>query len=432
MMRKIRISFRGILLSICAISVVTAVALYLGVVVGVIGVNLPKPTGPYAVGCANYDMVDPSRSETFIDSPNALRSIVATVYYPAQPPPGAKPAPYTEGKMAQLLAAQVHLPAMTAKLIHSHAYVDVPLAEGIFPVVLFLPGIGTPPLEYTSSAEDLASHGYVVAMLYPTYSVPATVFSDGRVAMMNDAGLRSEKEPPGTSDEQTEKDRDAIGSVWVADARFALDQLSKLNSDDPLLKNHLEMERVGIYGHSFGGATAAEVLRVDGRFCAGINMDGKPFGMTDSRRIDRPFMWMASDYSNVTDGQLAQIHMSRMEFNEKIDKRVNEREVFLGSLEGGYRFILKGSTHGTYITDEAFLGGLIPGMKDKLASIGGSRASMVINTYVSTFFDYALKQQSTKLLDAASPEWPDVEMKIYRRGGARSTSGRPPEAMENN
>lgn len=415
MIPKTWLSVRKILLSILSIMFVAVLALYLGVVVGAIGVTLPKPTGPYAVGRATYDMVDPFRSETFVDDANTLRSIVATVYYPAQPPHGTKPAPYTEGKMAQLLAAQVHLPAITAKLIHSHAYLDVPLAEGKSPVVLFLPGIGTPPLEYTSSAEDLASHGYVVAMLYPTYSVPVTVFSDGRVEMMNDAGLRSEKEPPGTSEEQTDKDRDAIGSVWVADARFALDQLSKLNRDDPLLKDHLDLERVGIYGHSFGGATAAEALKIDGRFSAGINMDGKAFGMTDSTRIERPFMWMASDYSNVTDGQLAQIHMSRTEFNEKISKRVNEREDFLRPLPEGHLFILKGSTHGTFVTDEAFLGGLIPGMKDKLASIDGSRASMVSHTYVSTFFDYYLKKRSTELLDGNSAEWPDVEMMVIRR-----------------
>jgi hypothetical protein len=43
-------------------------------------------------------------------------------------------------------------------------------------------------------------------------------------------------EPAGTSDAQTNQDRNAIGSVWVADARFTLDQLTKLNSDDKLLK----------------------------------------------------------------------------------------------------------------------------------------------------------------------------------------------------
>ena len=41
--------------------------------------------------------------------------------------------------------------------------------------------------------------------------------------------------PAGTSNAQTNQDRNAIAAVWVADARFTLDQLTKLNSDDKLL-----------------------------------------------------------------------------------------------------------------------------------------------------------------------------------------------------
>jgi len=143
---------------------------------------------------------------------------------------------YVEGKIADLLASKAHLPAIAAHLIHAHAYEHVPLAQGSFPVALFSPGIGTPPVEYTSTVEDVDSHGYIVVMLYHTYSVPFTVFADGRVALLNEAGIRSENEPAGTSDAQTNQDRNAIGSVWVADARFTLDQLTKLNSDDKLLK----------------------------------------------------------------------------------------------------------------------------------------------------------------------------------------------------
>ena len=246
-------------------------------------------------------------------------------------------------------------------------------------------------------------------MLYPTYSVPVTVFSDGRVADMSAAGIRSENEPAGTSEEQIEKDRDAIGAVWVADVRFALDYFTDLNRNDPLLKDHLDLDRVGVYGHSFGGATAAEVLRTDGRFKAAINMDGTVFAMTDASQIDRPLMWMASDYSDVSDAQLAQIKMSRAEFDEKVRKRLGQRWEFLGRLKEGYEFILKGSTHSTYITDEAFLGGIIPGMKDPLTAIDGARASTIINAYVVAFFDQVLKGQKS-LFDGDRAEYPEVQL----------------------
>ncbi|HKF36389.1 MAG TPA: hypothetical protein VKB35_05760, partial [Ktedonobacteraceae bacterium] len=365
------------------------------------------------VGRINYDLLDPSRRETFLKNPRTRREIVVTVYYPADPPANARPAAYVEGKMADLLASKVHLPAVAVQLIHAHAYEQVPIARGSFPVVLFSPGIGTPPVEYTSTVEDVASHGYIVAMLYPTYSVPMTVFSDGRVAMMSQAGIRSENEPAGTSDAQTNKDRNAIGSVWVADARFTLDQLTKLNTDDKLLKGHLNLDEVGMYGHSFGGATAAEVCREDIRFKACINMDGTVFSMTNSSQIKQSLLWMASDYSQVTDSQLQQVHLRRSEFNAKMQQRNEQRETFVQGLARGYVFVLRGSTHSTYITDEALLGPVVPGLQDPLATIDGGRAVAVINTYVSAFFDTYLKHQEIYLLKGDVPQYPEVDLQTF-------------------
>lgn len=404
---------RKTVLSLLLIVFLMSLTLCLGVISGLIGIHFPQLTGSYAVGRANYDLVDPSRQETFGKDPKARRAIVMTVYYPANPPATAQLAPYAEGKMAEQLASLVHVPEVAVQLIHVHAYEHVPVANGTFPVVLFSPGIGVPPLEYTSSVEDLTSHGYVVAMLYPTYSVPMTVFSDGSVAMMSQAGIRSENEPAGTSDAQTNKDRNAIGSVWVADARFTLNQLTKLNSDDKLLKEHLNLAEVGMYGHSFGGATAAEVCREDTRFKACINMDGTAFTMTSSSQIKQPLLWMASDYSQVTGSQLQQVHLTRSEFNAKIQQRNEERATFVQALKQGYVFVLKGSTHSTYITDEALLGPIVPGLKDDLATIDGGRAVTVISAYVSAFFDTYLKQQETHLLKGDVPQYPEVDLQTF-------------------
>lgn len=391
---------------------VAVLALYLAIANRLIGVDFPALTGKYTVGRANYDLVDPSRQEIFGADPSAHREIVVTVYYPANPPATARPAPYVEGKAAEVLASKIHLPAFAFQLVHSHAFEQVPMAEGEFPVVLFSPGIGTPPSEYTSAVENLASHGYVVAVLYHTYSVPVTVFSDGRVAMIDDAGIRSEIEPDGTSDTQINKDRDLIGSVWVADAQFALAELAAFNGADSLLKGHLNLDQVGMYGHSFGGATAAQVLSIDKRFKAGINMDGTTFDLTDSTQINQPFMWMGSGYSDVTDDQLKQINMSRADFTAQIQKRDQEREAFVSKLKSGSLFVLKGSTHSTYIADEAILGPIVPGLKDPLATIDGTRAVKVINTYVVAFFDEHLKGIDSTLLKGPAPSYPEVYFRV--------------------
>jgi predicted dienelactone hydrolase len=394
-----------------------------------IGFDFPRLSGSYAVGRANYDVVDGSRPETFGSDPKARRAFVMTVYYPAKPAANARPAPYAEGKIADQLASLAHVPGIAVGLIHSHAYEHVPVADGVFPVVLFSPGIGTPPVEYTALVEDLASRGYVVAALYPTYSVPMTLFTDGHAVTISQAGIRSENEPDGTSEEQTNKDRNAITEVWAADARFALDRLTTYNGDDhsngngngdtggnggdALLKGHLDLHHVGMYGHSFGGATAAEVCREDPRFKACANLDGTAFSMTNGAQIAQPFLWMSSDYSQVTDAQLQQIHMTRSEFDAKMQERDKQRAPFISSLMQGYSFLLKGSTHSTYISDEALLGPVVPGLKDNLETIDGTRAVTIINAFVAAFFDKYLKQQDAPLLrdNGAVATYPEVELK---------------------
>ena len=401
---------RKAVLALLSLVFLLGLTLLVGVFTGLIGIHFPQLTGPYAVGRISYDLLDASRKEPFLNDPHAKREIMVTVYYPADPPPNAHPAPYAEGAMGDLLASKVHLPSVAVQLIHAHAFEHVPIARGNFPVLLFSPGIGTPPVEYTSTVEDVASHGYVVAMIYHTYSVPFTVFADGRVALLNEAGIRSENEPAGTSDAQTNNDRNAIAAVWVADARFTLDQLTKLNSDDMLLKGHLNLAEVGMYGHSFGGATAAEVCREDSRFKACLNMDGTAFSMTNSGQIKQPLMWMASDYSQVTDSQLQQVQLTRREFDAKMQQRNQERERFVQRLSQGYVLVLKGSTHSTYITDEALIGPMVPGLGDPLATIDGTRAVTVINAYVAAFFDTYLKQLHSNVLNGDSPRYPEVEL----------------------
>ena len=52
-------------------------------------------------------------------------------------------------------------------------------AEGRpFPLVLFSPGLGNSPYDYSIELEDLASHGYIVAAVEPIHDSLAVVLSD--------------------------------------------------------------------------------------------------------------------------------------------------------------------------------------------------------------------------------------------------------------
>ena len=55
--------------------------------------DYPQPTGEFQVGTAYLFLEDPTRLDAFSDAPDDHRWISVKVWYPGNPPPGAKPAP---------------------------------------------------------------------------------------------------------------------------------------------------------------------------------------------------------------------------------------------------------------------------------------------------------------------------------------------------
>lgn len=133
--------------------------------------------------------------------------------------------------------------------------------------------------------EELASHGYIVVSIDHSYVSAGTVFPDGRLA------------PAHRLDHFTEDGLRPYLDEWVADARFILDKLSKINAADleDVFTNRLDLTKVGYFGHSFGGAAAAQTMSINSRFKAGINMDGYPFGNAHIRGVKQPFLHLQSD-----------------------------------------------------------------------------------------------------------------------------------------
>src|SRR5262249_37741438 len=83
----------------------------------------------------------------------------------------------------------------------------------------------------------------------------------------------------------------------VADVRFVLDELGRLDEDGPgaLLAGRLDLARVGVFGHSFGGAVAAEACRADPRIRCAADLDGLIFGEAARTGVGKPFLFFADD-----------------------------------------------------------------------------------------------------------------------------------------
>jgi predicted dienelactone hydrolase len=102
--------------------------------------------------------------------------------------------------------------------------------------------------------------------------------------------------------------------IWSADMGFALDQLQWLNASGPSERffGRLDMERIGVFGHSLGGVTTLQFCHDDARCKAGIDLAGAPLGsviieglLSDHRNesdaktvaanIDSIYKWLPND-----------------------------------------------------------------------------------------------------------------------------------------
>ncbi|MBB3131593.1 hypothetical protein FHS19_006316 [Paenibacillus rhizosphaerae] len=100
-----------------------------------------------------------------------------------------------------------------------------------------------------------------------------------------------------------------VMSTRVQDIQFVLDELAALkaggnpDADKRRLPEHLDqvldLSKVGVFGHSAGGFTAAELMYSDKRILAGVNMEGDLLlgnGLSPVAKggLNRPFMFLGS------------------------------------------------------------------------------------------------------------------------------------------
>lgn len=146
--------------------------------------KLPTPTGDFKVGTQAFHFVDRDRDEVFYKTANGKRELMIQVWYPAQNTSG-KPSPFIpDAKIMNPMAKNYGLPGFTfehLKYVLSHSYkkADISSANSSYPLIVINPGFGSSRFLHTSQAENLASHGYIVAAIDHTYNTFATVFPDG-------------------------------------------------------------------------------------------------------------------------------------------------------------------------------------------------------------------------------------------------------------
>ena len=362
--------------------------------------RLPTPRGPYRVGTFTRHLIDHNRHERHASSPDAPRELMVQVWYPAKDGAGSR-AWYRDPRMNTAKSSYF-------RLVKTHSYWNLPVADEprVFPVLLFSPSSGGFRNQNTFEVEELVSQGYIVVGIDHPYSSSRVVFPDGRIAHSVPWIETASQAAFDASNRRVER----MVEDHVADARFLLNEMERWNQpgSKELLSGRMELTRVGVFGHSFGGALAGGLCVADSRVVAGINMDGWMFGDAEKNGIRKPFFFMSSG-----DGRGPErAELDKLSGDARIEgeKDLLDWQATLRSLRefGGYHLTILGSDHGNYSDLILF--------KRELPFIGPPRLDPyqvfeTVNAYTLAFFDRYVRLRPAPLLDR--PGAPGVRLEVY-------------------
>ncbi len=354
-------------------------------------IRLPVPTGPYSLGTVSLHLVDRSRPEHWVDS-HPSRELMVSLTYPARKVAKYPISPWISPKAGAALLREQGVPAGAVLLPQTHAHEGAPAdrRRGRLPVVLYSPGNNAWRAANTVVVEELASRGYAVVTMDHTYD-GVVEFPDGRVVTPVPDG-------PTTGS--------VISKQRVADTRFVLDELAALNAGGNPDAEHrrlpeglrglLDLNRVGMFGHSAGGPTVASAMYEDRRIKAGLSLDGPVAGPVVTAGLDRPYMLMDA--------------------TKALREKIPDLETFWKNLKG-WKLDIRGEgvAHGSYTDDEIITSQAGPALgltQEELAELIGTldpkRAVAIQRAYPRAFFDLHLRHRG-HLLDAPSPRFPEVK-----------------------
>ncbi|MGA6168055.1 alpha/beta hydrolase family protein [Amycolatopsis magusensis] len=337
--------------------------------------HLLKPTGVLPVGMTTLHLVDSSRPDTWV--PTGPRELMVSLRYPTFVPHGQR-AQYLTPLESELLLKEAEITTLPFDLLsrtRTHSAAGAP-PMGRWPLVVLSPGFTKPRATLSGLAEDLASHGYVVAVVEHTYESVATTFPDGRVTQCVACEI---VRPPETAHEFWKKLHDGR----AADVSFVIDSLL---AD---WGRSIDGSRIAMAGHSAGGANGIHSMLADPRIKAGINIDGMQDGPAQID-LSRPFLFLGRS-SQYTPGA---------------SEQAGTWEAAWTQLAGWKRWlVVDGAEHGSF-TDVGLLGdqaGLDGG-----GELSGERTSVITRRYVRAFVDEHLRGIPQVLLNSPSSRYPEV------------------------
>ncbi|RJO68676.1 MAG: hypothetical protein C4523_07255 [Myxococcales bacterium] len=222
----------------------------------------PLQPGPFPVGVMTIDLVDDSRTDPSLGGPRFVRT---EIWYPAVQSAAAL-SPWTYdlkaeadanidlGENRDVFMAQ-EMPGFESMTVRD---AEMEQTYAPYPLVLFSHGAYSLRMQYLFFTAHLASHGYVV------------VAGDHRGNTLWDM-IRDGFNPETFGDAAVNRPLDVV---------FLLNQMEKLNAQaGHALYGAIDVSKVGVSGHSFGGYTALIAPCIDSRLSLAVPMAPLTLGL---------------------------------------------------------------------------------------------------------------------------------------------------------
>lgn len=197
----------------------------------------PEMTGQYKVKTSTYTYTDTNRVETFTNT-GENRKLTVQFWYPEK-------------------------------------------TNETYPLIVFSHGAFGVKMSNTSTFMELASNGYVVCSIDHLYHAAGTIDTDGNLTIGSSKFVQEVIDA--NSDIYSEKEQFELYENWMNlrtdDINFIIDIILKnIENSSEEVYSLIDANKIGLMGHSLGGAASAQLGRERNDISAVINIDGSMLG----------------------------------------------------------------------------------------------------------------------------------------------------------
>ena len=292
-----------------------------------------------------------------------------------------------------------------------------PEAEGEFPLIVFSHGaFGYYQSNYSTYAE-LASNGYVVVALDHPHHAFFTRDSQGEMIIV-DMEFFEDAMNLGESGYKNAEDTFETIKNWmdirIKDENFVIDSIKNAKESNSLntdwvTDNSTEIinvlsitdtEKIGLMGHSMGGATAVGLGRIRDDIDAVIDLDGSMLSEIESLDgseflyIDEPYPVPVLDFRKEDDyNELEQMRLEGISEDDYIYYIADVNSYVIENANNGKSVMFKNAGHMDFTDLPMFA----PSLGDMFGSgeVDSEEFMYTVNSIILQWFDYYLKGEGT-------------------------------------